>query len=79
MVYRGTVKGGVVEFDGGIAPPDGTIVQIEPMPQSSPPANGDTDPLFRMSELAVDTGIDDLATNIDHYLYGAPRASQNDG
>jgi hypothetical protein len=32
-----------------------------------------------MSELAVDTGIDDLATNIDHYLYGAPRASQNDG
>lgn len=79
MVYRGTVKGGVVEFDGGVAPPDGTVVQIEPIPEAARPANGDVDPLFRMSELAVDTGIEDLATNIDHYLYGAPRVGRTDG
>ncbi len=30
-------------------------------------------PLLKMLDLAVDTGIPDLATNIDHYLYGHPK------
>jgi hypothetical protein len=28
-----------------------------------------------MTDLAVETGILDLATNIDHYLYTHPKAS----
>jgi len=35
----------------------------------------ETDDLFKMADLAVDTGIPDLATNIDHYLYGHPKAT----
>ena len=31
------------------------------------------DPVWRMGELAVDTGIPDLSVNIDHYLYGHPK------
>lgn len=35
------------------------------------------DPLLQMVELATDTGIPDLATNVDHYLYGHPRESED--
>ena len=28
------------------------------------------------SDIAVDTGISDLAINIDHYLYGLPKQSE---
>jgi len=31
------------------------------------------DPLFDMGRLAVETGIPDLARNVDHYLYGHPK------
>lgn len=31
------------------------------------------DPLFTIHELAMDTGISDLAQNHDHYLYGTPK------
>ncbi len=27
-----------------------------------------------MSDLAVDTGLPDLASNVNHYLYGHPKA-----
>jgi hypothetical protein len=27
-----------------------------------------------MMDLAVETGVPDLATNVDHYLYGHPKA-----
>ena len=33
------------------------------------------DILFRMGEFAIDTGIPDLAVNVDHYLYGHPKAT----
>jgi hypothetical protein len=36
------------------------------------PSRPDEDPLLRMTSLAVETGIRDLATNVDHYLYGHP-------
>jgi len=29
-----------------------------------------SDPLFRITDLAAETGISDLATSIDHFLYG---------
>ncbi len=34
-----------------------------------------SDPAFNLVELAEETGIADLATNIDHYLYGLPKQS----
>ena len=31
MIYRGTVKHGVVEFEDGVTLPDGTLVKVEPL------------------------------------------------
>jgi hypothetical protein len=39
------------------------------------PAGPGADPLLKMVELAVETGIPDLATNVDRYLYAYPKAS----
>jgi predicted DNA-binding antitoxin AbrB/MazE fold protein len=35
------------------------------------------DPAANLTDLAVDTGIKDLAVNIDHYLYGLPKQSDD--
>jgi hypothetical protein len=48
-------------------------VELE-LPGKSPAGTGD-DPLLKMVELATETGISDLATNADHYLYAHPKAS----
>jgi hypothetical protein len=72
MTYRGRVQGGAIVLEPGIDLPEGSVVRVEVEPAERS-RRGD-DPLFRMAELAVDTGIPDLATNIDHYLYGHPRA-----
>ncbi len=34
------------------------------------------DPAEAILDLSVDTGIPDLAINIDHYLYGLPKQSE---
>jgi predicted DNA-binding antitoxin AbrB/MazE fold protein len=34
------------------------------------------DPAADFSDIAVDSGITDLALNIDHYLYGLPKQSE---
>lgn len=34
------------------------------------------DPAANLSDLAVDMGTPDLATNIDHYLYGLPKQKE---
>lgn len=34
------------------------------------------DPAETIHELAVDTGISDLAENIDYYLYGLPKQTE---
>jgi len=71
MVYRGRVTNGVVVLEGDIRLPEGTPVTVEPV--EKPPLPIQDDPLYRMAELAVPTGIPDLALNIDHYLYGHPK------
>jgi hypothetical protein len=77
MVYQGTVQNGVVVFATGIPLPDGTPVRVEA--ESCTAAKGESLPqddiLLRMGEFAVDTGIPDLAVNIDHYLYGHPKVT----
>lgn len=78
MVYQGTVQNGVVVLENGIHLPDGVPVRVELLEraeESQKPQvdTSELDPVWRMGELAVDTGIPDLAVNIDHYLYGHPK------
>ena len=78
MVYQGTVQNGVVVFANGVHLPEGAPVKVELMssPTDANPTKIDKDqldPIWRMGELAIDTGIPDLSVNIDHYLYGHPK------
>jgi hypothetical protein len=73
MTYRGRVQSGVIVLDEGMQLPEGTAVSVEPLASPTPTANGD--PLYRLAELATATGIPDLALNVDHYLYGHPKAT----
>lgn len=75
MTYRGKVEHGVVVLDPGVELPEGAQVTVEFEPKEAPAGDQSVDPLVNMSRLAVETGIRDLATNIDHYLYGHPKAS----
>jgi hypothetical protein len=77
MVYQGTVQNGMVVFPVGIPLPDGTPVRVEAegIKADKSDANPKEDIIFRMGEFAVETGIPDLAVNIDHYLYGHPKVT----
>ena len=72
MTFRGEVKGGVIVLEPGTQLPDGTIVSVQPLVLPLAEASSD-DALSRMGDLAVETGITDLAENVDHYLYGHPK------
>lgn len=73
MTYRGRVENGAIVVEPGVELPEGAQVRIE-LDQFEPAKVDPTrDPLFRMTDLAIDTGIADLATNVDHYLYGHPK------
>jgi predicted ATP-grasp superfamily ATP-dependent carboligase len=77
MTYRGEVRGGVIVLESEARLAEGTIVRVEAVSPAPDPTAGaeDLDPLFRMGELAVETGITDLAAEADHYLYGHPKAN----
>ena len=81
MSYKGTVRNGVVVLQEGAELPEGTTVRVEPEPAAAaqrPAAevsDEELDPVWRMAELATDTGIPDLAVNLDHYLYGHPKVT----
>jgi hypothetical protein len=74
MSYKGTVKNGVVVLQPDANLPDGmnVLVESEPPSRSGAASGSEDDPLFDMSKYAGDTGISDLAVNLDHYLYGHP-------
>ncbi len=73
MTYRGRVKDGAIILDSGSQLPEGSIVRIELESDEPLAGKAASDPLFRITDLAAETGISDLATNIDRYLYGHPR------
>jgi len=79
MSYKGTVKNGVVVLEPGADIPENTVVRVEPLAvqesKKAVVADADLDPIWRMTELATDTGIPDLAVNLDHYLYGHPKVT----
>jgi hypothetical protein len=71
MVYRGHIQNGVVVFEGDTHPPEGTIVEVQPVKTGA--CESVDEPIYQIGELAVSTGIPDLARNLDHYLYGHPK------
>ena len=73
MTFEGTVQGGVVVLEPGAHLADGTLVRVEPIARAAATMVPKIRDISRISELAGDTGIPDLATNIDHYLYGHPK------
>jgi hypothetical protein len=75
MVYHDRVKDGTVVIDPGVELPEGAVVRVELELAGESQASSGHDPLSRMADLAVETGFPDLATNVDHYLYGHPKAS----
>jgi hypothetical protein len=66
MIYVGTVRNGKVELPEDLDLPEGTQVRVEPI------ANTD-DPAIGLADEAVQTGIRDLASQHDHYIYGSPK------
>ncbi|HEX4955052.1 MAG TPA: hypothetical protein VF017_16810 [Thermoanaerobaculia bacterium] len=54
-------------LEPGAELPEGAEVRVEVTDLTA------LDPIFDFSDLAVETGIPDLATNVDHYLYGHPK------
>ncbi len=73
MTYQGRVTNGVVVLEGGVRLPEGMCVVVQPVEEKA--VVTEDDPLYRLAELAVPTGIPDLAKNIDHYLYGHPKVN----
>ena len=74
MVYLGKIVNGAVVLDGDVALPEGSGVAVTLLEGSDGSAN---DPLYRLPDLAVSTGIPDLAVNVDHYLYGHPKVNDD--
>lgn len=49
--------------------PEGERVRLTIVPS----VKETNDPAYNLAEMAEETGIPDLASNIDHYLYGLPK------
>lgn len=65
MTYLGTVKRGRIELEEAVSLPEGTRVRVEPVQVGLDPADG-------LGDEAVESGIPDLASRHDHYIYGVP-------
>lgn len=73
-------------FDGKVFRPEKEVhlkanqlyrLKIEPLVEDELIESVETDSAFDLASLAVKTGIKDLATNHDHYLYGMPKKDLN--
>jgi hypothetical protein len=53
------------------------VLNIEPVKKDEPTEKVESDLAFDLASLAVKTGITDLATEHDHYLYGIPKRKVN--
>jgi hypothetical protein len=71
--YSGRVRNGVVVLEDGAPLSDGTLVNVEPVAESSDDRPAIYDRLLELAGTAK--GLPpDLAKNHDHYLHGRPRA-----
>ncbi len=69
MSLTGTVEQGTIRLPAGADLPDGTVVRIVPVSDTVAGAFGKR---FASFVGMVDDAPEDLAANLDHYLYGAP-------
>jgi len=67
MVYQGTVRNGKIELENGSTLPDGTLVRVEPLEGNDDPADG-------LGDEAASSGLSDLASQHDHYIYGVRKS-----
>ena len=76
MVYKGTVKGGVVVLEADSTLAEGTQVLIQPLARGSA-ATGQPTIWQKLRKYAgVVTGLPtDMARNHDHYIHGQPTRS----
>ena len=71
MGYTGTVKKGVVVFDGSLRPPEGAAVRVEELSAAvQVPTWGE---VFKGLIGAAEGLPEDMAENHDHYIHGAPK------
>lgn len=72
MSYQGKVRNGVVEFDQGPVPPEGTVVRVEPVAAGAHAPNKEKTLADAMLELAgtIEDLPPDFARNHDHYIHG---------
>lgn len=49
------------------------VINIEPVEKDKPSGNVESDSAYDIASLAIKTGISDLATEHDYYLYGTPK------
>lgn len=71
MIYRGHIQNGVVVLEQDASLPDGTEVQVEPVPGRPRKTLAER---FRNVIGAVDDLPADMAENHDHYLYGTSKS-----
>jgi hypothetical protein len=72
MTYHGKVHNGAIVLDPGVELPEGVEVRVELDLPASLGTEPGADPLLRMIDLAVETGIPDLATQGLRTLDGEP-------
>ena len=70
MSITATVENNIIKLPDGVHLPDGTSVRVEPLTELSRKSFGERYAKFIG---AVKDAPHDLATNHDHYLYGAPK------
>ncbi len=73
MTYQGTVKNGMVVFEAGAPPPEGTRVRVEVEQQSQEESLSEL--LLRFAGCATDLPAD-FAAEHDHYIHGTPKRSE---
>ena len=78
MVYPAHVRNGVILLDDPVPLPEGTAVTVH-VPAAEAAADHDGDAPSLLDRLRGVVGAarglpEDAAANVDHYLYGHPRA-----
>ena len=79
MVYRGTVKNGVVVLDGAAKLEEGQAVSVRPLRRRAALSSGRPRKIPSLYErlkplIGAAKGLpSDLAAQHDHYLYGTPK------
>ncbi|MEX0643565.1 MAG: hypothetical protein WD468_12745 [Pirellulales bacterium] len=75
MVLRGRIQSGVVVLEESCTLPEGTAVTVVAAEPSS--AMPQEESFFRITDLAVPAGVPDLSVNLDYYLYGHPKQTDD--